>query len=119
MVVRVSGPLDKSLQGFLSSLLMQCWQFLTAKRLLWLAGYPDGQGRQMLLEEESPLCVSVQSTVVQQSSGSEQDSDVVAQCELFPDSSCLWPNVAKIQRATEAASLASNPSSLCFCGQRS
>lgn len=73
----------------------------------------------MLLQEESLLCVSVQSTVAQQSSGSEQDSDVVAQCELFPDSSCLWPNVAKIQRATDATSLASNPSSLCFCGQRS
>lgn len=40
----------------------------------------------MLLEEESLLCMSVQSTVAQQSSGSEQDSNVVAQCELFPDS---------------------------------
>lgn len=44
---------------------------------------------------------------------------MVAECELFPDSSYLWPYVTKIQRATEAASLAPNPSSLCFCGQRS
>lgn len=80
--------------------------------MLWLAGYPDAQRRQMLLEEESLLCVSVQSTVAQQRSGSEQDSDVVVQCESFPDSSCLWPNVAKIHRGTKPASFASNPSSL-------
>jgi len=56
----------------------------------WLAYYPDAQGRQILVGEESLLCVSVQSTVAQQSSGSEQwDSDMVTQCESFPGSSCL------------------------------
>lgn len=55
--------------------------------MLWLAGYPDAQCRQMLLEEESLLCVSVQSTVAQQRSGLEQDSDMIAQCESFSDPS--------------------------------
>lgn len=50
------------------------WQFLSAAWMLWLAGYPDAQCRQILLEEESHLCVSVQSTVAQQSSGSENFS---------------------------------------------
>lgn len=73
----------------------------------------------VLVGEENLLDVSVQSTAVQQSSGSEQqDSDVVAQCESFLASSCPGPNVAKIQRSTKTVSHTSNPNSLCFCGQR-